>query len=180
MQGIVRGRPTRRRLHPAAPGTNALTPASNASMRTRPAVLACAVAVAVTALATGLGATPSGATPSVAASPPHPHLTVTPSHAMAGRRLVVSGWGFPAGTRVTLAECGAKVWIAPKDPCAHGSVTVKTDGHGRLHTRMTARLCPQTSRAKRTEDTCYVGQPMGRDVDVIVLQGAARVVVSQP
>ncbi len=143
-------------------------------MRTRPAVLASTVVVAVTALATGLGATPS-----IAAAPPHPQLTVTPSHAMVGRLLAVSGRGFPADTRITLAECGAKLWIAPKDPCAaHGSVTVTTDGHGRFRTHMTARRCPQTSRAKRTEDTCYVGQPVGRDVDVIVLQGAAKVVVS--
>ena len=118
--------------------------------------------------------------PPVAAAP---HIVARPNNLMVNATTTLTGTGFPAKSRVSLAECGAASWIAPRDPCdTTNTVTVTTNRAGGFTTPFKVQLCPRTTPPVPpvTEETCYVGEPHPTGVDTIALRGAARITVTYP
>jgi hypothetical protein len=137
--------------------------------------VACTVTVAVLA-AGGLSAQ-AGA---ISATPPH--IVVKPDNVMVNTKVTLTGTGFPARARLSIAECSETFWIAPQNPCdTNNMISVLTDGHGKFVRQFRVELCPRVKTVPPvTEERCYIGEPKPMGVDTIRLIGAAPVTVTYP
>jgi hypothetical protein len=110
-----------------------------------------------------------------------PHVKAHPKSVMVNHDTVLSGRGFPAGTSIDLAECSAKHWIAPNDPCGDNTVTVTTNGQGRFTTTFRVTTCPGgVNHGPGFSQRCYIGEPQPAGVDTTVLVGATKITVTGP
>ncbi len=108
-------------------------------------------------------------------------LKAHPAEVMVNTDTTIAGSGFPAHTMVSLTECGALFWLAPKYPCiTENAETVETDAKGRFKRPFEAQLCPEGMRAHQpTTLICYVGVlQFGEDTGM--LEPAAKVKVTYP
>lgn len=112
-----------------------------------------------------------------------PHITATPKSAMVNTSIKLVGRGWARNRSISLAECGTKSWIAPQNPCNKTLIHLKTGHHGGFRKTITAKLCPRESTGTggpATQETCYIGRPVGTGVDVIDLRGAVKITVTYP
>jgi len=111
-----------------------------------------------------------------------PHIVARPSSVMVNGVTTLTGTGFAARAKLTIAECSSKNWIAPSKPCdSDNAVSVVTDAHGRFTKKLEVELCPRVrTHIGPGTQTCYVGSPQPRGVDTITLAGAAAVKVTYP
>ena len=118
------------------------------------------------------------ALPSLAAT--SPHIAATPHNVMVNSTISLTGHGFPAHAKLTIAECSSTNWIVVMQPCdTDNTIVVHTDRHGRFTSSFTVELCPN-SRGHLTREKCFIGNPQPQGVDTITLVGAARIVVTYP
>lgn len=138
-------------------------------------------------LAVGVTSAPPAGAAGVAGAAAHAdpgssaRTVIKPNTAMVNQTIKVHGTGFKPSTRFTIEECSRTNWFVPQNPCADdNSVTVKTGSMGNFRASMVAKLCPMSSSPGRTEDTCYIGEPIGTGVDTIALRGHAKLRVTWP
>ena len=108
-------------------------------------------------------------------------LKAHPAEIMINTDTTIAGSGFPAHTMISLTECGARFWLAPKDPCnTENAETIETNAKGRFKTPFEAQLCPEGKRAHQpTTLIRYVGVlQFGEDTGM--LEPAAKVKVTYP
>jgi hypothetical protein len=120
------------------------------------------------------------ALPALAAT--SPHIVATPHSAMVNSTISLSGHGFPAHAKLTIAECSSTNWLVITQPCdTDNTIVVHTDRHGRFTSSFTVELCPRlNSGGHRTRQKCFIGNPQPQGVDTITLVGAARIIVTYP
>jgi hypothetical protein len=110
-----------------------------------------------------------------------PHIRVHPASAMVNTSIELQGSHFAPDQQITIEECSAKRWIAPQNPCnTTNLVSVETNSKGAFHHSLLALLCPLNPPPPGVSRTCYVGEPAGKDVDVLTLLGAATITVTGP
>jgi hypothetical protein len=108
-------------------------------------------------------------------------LTATPKSVMVNTDTTITGGGFPAHTMVSLTQCGAKFWLAPKEPCnTENTKTVETNARGHFKTPFEMQLCPEGKRARQpTTVICYIGV-LSFGEDFAELKPAVKVKVTYP
>ena len=117
----------------------------------------------------------------LAATTTTPQIVARPENVMVNTIVQLRGTGFPTATTLQLKECSLKTWIVPQNVClTDNAVDVTTNALGSFTTSMKAEICPAVRPVRRTERTCYIGEPKPNGVDTIELLGAARIVVSWP
>ena len=100
---------------------------------------------------------------------------------MINTKTTLTGSGFPAKTKLTIAECPATNWIVPQNPCVkNNTVSVVTDRHGRFTRQFRVELCGGKRGPEPTSQICYIGDPHPEGIDTITLLGAAKVTVTYP
>ena len=121
------------------------------------------------------------ALPSLAAT--SPHITATPHNVMVNTTISLSGRGFPAHKRLTIAECSSTGWVVVQNPCdTDNTIVVHTNRHGRFTADFHVELCPRANTAGGpiTQEKCFIGNPQPQGVDTITLVGAAKIIVTYP
>ena len=111
-----------------------------------------------------------------------PRITARPDSVMVRTTTVLTGTGFRPRRKLTVYECGARLWIAPQDVCTHGNVvTVRTSRHGRFRIPLQVLVCPLKSKTPaRFERTCYIGVSAIDGIGVVKLSAATRITVTGP
>jgi hypothetical protein len=143
-------------------------------LRSRIARIGLAVTIAV--LAAGVLGSQAGA---ISATPPH--IVAKPNNLMVNTKTTLTGSGFPAKTKLTIAECPGTNWIVPQNPCVkNNAVSVVTDSRGRFTRQFRVELCGGKRGPEPTSQICYIGDPHPEGVDTITLIGAAKVTVTYP
>jgi len=143
-------------------------------LRSRIARIGLAVTIAV--LAAGVSGSQAGA---ISATPPH--IVAKPNNLMINTKTTLTGSGFPAKTKLTIAECPGTNWIVPQNPCVkNNTVSVVTDSHGRFTHQFRVELCGGKRGPEPTSQICYIGDPHPEGIDTITLLGAAKVTVTYP
>ncbi len=115
------------------------------------------------------------------AAPGAEKVRAHPADVMVNTDTTITGSGFPAHAKVSLAECGLIFWLAPNYPCnTENAKTLETNAKGRFSTPFEAQLCPEGSPARQpTTRICYIGVlRFGEDTGM--LEPAAKVKVSYP
>ena len=137
-----------------------------------------AVAMILGIFAGGIAAGQAGA---VSSTPPH--IVAKPDNVMVNTKVMLTGTGFKALTKLVIKECGSTNWVVTQHPCdSDNTISVVTDAHGRFVKVFKVELCPRSKPASGpvTQETCYIGNPQPHGVDTISLVGAARVTVTYP
>lgn len=130
----------------------------------------------IAGLATGITSSQA-----VAVSPTPPRIVAQPNNLMVNTKTTLTGTGFPANTRLTIAECSTTNWVVTANPCVGtNKISVLTDGHGRFTRRFLVELCGGKRGPEPTSQICYIGNPHPQGVDTITLRGAARITVTYP
>jgi len=137
----------------------------------RPALLLTIVALACGTLNGRAGASSAGA----------PHVVAKPDNVMVNTKTTLTGRGFPAKTKLTIAECARTSWVVTANPCVRtNKISVLTDAHGRFSHQFRVVLCGGKRGPEPTSQICYIGAPHPEGVDTITLVGAATVTVTYP
>jgi hypothetical protein len=110
-------------------------------------------------------------------------IVAKPNNVMVNTKITLEGRGFPAKTRLKIAECSRTNWVVvAQKPCdTDNSISVLTNRNGRFSSPFTVELCPRSKSGHHvTEETCHIGNPEPQGVDTIALVGAARITVTYP
>ena len=71
-----------------------------------------------------------------------------PDSVMVNATTTLTGVGFPAKSKVHLEECGAALWVVPRDPCVTtNAITVTTNALGGFTTPF-RRSCVRARRRR--------------------------------
>ena len=144
---------------------------------------------ALALLVVGLGvlafqAPPAGATVSTGPSATPPRIVAHPDSVMVNSKTLLTGTGFAPHTTLTVVECSAKTWLAPRYPCdTKNRIHVHVTSAGTFVHPMTALLCPPIGPSAVEAgfaEQCYVGVVHPFGIDEIRLVGAGSLVVTGP
>ena len=132
--------------------------------------------LAVLGLVGGLAMSDAGA---VSTTPPH--IVARPNNLMVNTKTTLTGTGFPAKTRLVIAECPSTGWVVTANPCVKTNrISVVTDRLGRFTAQFRVALCGGKRGPEPTSQICYIGNPHPKGIDTIALLGAAKVTVTYP
>jgi hypothetical protein len=116
-----------------------------------------------------------------AATAATPRIVARPNNLMVNTKTTLTGTGFAARTKLSIAECPTTNWVVTEHPCVSGNkVSVTTDGHGRFIHTFKVELCGGKRGSGPTSQICYIGYPHPQGIDTEHLDGAVKVTVTYP
>ena len=130
-----------------------------------------AVGAAVVGIVIGLAANPADATGR--------HIVAKPSTLKVNATTTLTGTGFPANTRLPIAECSKTSWATGQFPCNSSTqFLVVTDSHGHFVHKLKVTLCGGKRGPTANSQICFVGQPRPTNAKTVGLLGAVKVTVT--
>lgn len=128
------------------------------------------VAATVLSLVIGLSVNPAEASGR--------HIVAKPGTLKVNATTTLTGTGFPAHTRLPIAECSKTSWATGQFPCANNQFLVVTDGHGHFVHKLKVTACGGKRGPTAKSQICFVGQPSPRTSRVVEQLGAAKIIVT--